>query len=347
MNAQALPRAATDARTIATAASSVLRAMRTGGDLDGALDRLEGQASRTVGRSVQGFDSGGEHGATEEDLVAEAISQLGIGTTLLCAEATVAAPQRADGLQAAVISLEDTAEAIDALQSEPRIAQGFDAVPGGRRLDVIEAALVALEEMSQAAGGVASAVLDKALQPLVKQVPQVLTDLDKELNLSIPGRLVRWGLRAVQRGLDLLLRLVDLAAIERQRATIDAVLGRLGRGEDSEVLAGWFIGADSVRAGLPAPDADNSIDDQRVDELVRLSARFVRLCRLLRRTAILIAGIATSLLTLNVTVPQAAAVTTVGLVLVLGVTVVVGRSYTGATDLPVGVRGVRLLLQTP
>ena len=122
------------------------------------------------------------------------------------------------------------------------------------------------------------------------------------------------------------------------------MLTRLGSGEDPAVIAGWFIGADSIRAELAV--ATDLGDERRelVDELVRLGARFVRLCRLLRRTALLVVGIAGLFAVSAAAAPYALAVTGIGLAIVLGTTIVLGRMYTGRTDLPGGVRGIRLVL---
>src|SRR6266581_3593506 len=84
-----------DARSVAAAASAVLRTIRNGEEgLDVALDRLEVQAVRVVGEPVRGFDAVGGAQLDDEDLLAAAMTQLGIGDTLLSAEAAVeSAPQ--------------------------------------------------------------------------------------------------------------------------------------------------------------------------------------------------------------------------------------------------------------
>ena len=82
-----------------------------------------------------------------------------------------------------------------------------------------------------------------------------------------------------------------------------------------------------------------------VAELANLSARFGRLCRLLRGVVVALAGAASALALLHVTMPHVVPLTAAGVVLVLGVTIVLGRDYTGASDLPGPVRGVRILLR--
>lgn len=334
-----------DARSVGNAASALLRKVRSGqGDVETALDRLELNAVRAIESPVQGFDTGPGGQPTDEDVLAVALSQLGIGNTLLAAESAVASPEQTDRLESAVLALEGTADALEAEDAESALVQGFDTSPGGVPLPLVDAARTALDEMASTAAEVATAVLDKTLQPIVQRVPDPLPSLGEELDLDIPGRLTRWGLRAVRRGLDLLLRLVDLQAIERVRGRIDQVLARLGQGEDGTVLAGWAIGADAVRASLTDRAPSEVGHSALVQELADLTERFLRLCRLLRRVAVVIAGLAATLALLHVTVPHALALTTLGLVLVLGAVVIVGRDYTGATDLPGRVRGVRLVV---
>jgi hypothetical protein len=342
MNATTIPDAAINARSVATAANSLLRALRTDGDLDGALDRLELQAARSVGAHVQAFDNSATP-RSEEEILAEALSQLGIGNTLLCAEAIAQRGRVATDLEASIRSLEDTADAIETLEAQPILTQGFDASPDGVDMGIADAASAALEEMAHAAGEVVTATLDKAFRPIFKLVPTAFTDLGDAFDIDIPGRLVRWGVRAVARGLDLVLQLVHVEAIERQRATVDSVLTRLGSGDDPAIIAGWFIGADSIRAELAVATDLGAERRELVDELVRLSARFVRLCRLLRRTALLVVGIAGLFALYPAAATHALVVTGVGLAIVLGTTIVLGRMYTGQSDLP-GLRGVRLVL---
>ena len=348
MTSSAVTDAVRDARSVGGAADAVLRAIRSNRDPGPALDRLELQAARVVGDSVQGFDADGAE-PSEQDLLATAVTQLGIGTTLLHTEAAAAAPAPAPArpvaeLQSAVTTLERTADALEAQAAPAPLAQGFDTRPGGAPLPVADAALAALAEMAGAAADVATAILDRTLKPLVDRVPAALRDFGAELDLDIPGRLARWGLRAVRKGLDLLLRLVDLAAVERYRERLDAVLARLGQGEDAAVLTGWAIGVEEVRADLTASGAGRAVDEALVAELARLADRFAELCRLLSKVAGLIAGLATALALFQVTLPHAAAVTAVGLVLVLAAAVALGRDYTGASDLPGRVHGVGVLL---
>lgn len=344
MTSSVLTDAVRDARSVGGAADAVARAIRSNGDVESALDQLELQAAHIVGDSVQGFDADGVE-PSDEELLAIAVSQLGIGTTLLCTEAA-AAPTAGGSvaeLQSAVTTLERTADALEEHGAAAPLEQGFDTRPGGSPLPVADAALAALDEMADAAGDVATAILDRTLKPLVDRVPAPLKDIGTQLGLDIPGRLARWGLRAVRKGLDLLLRLVDFEAVERYRERLDAVLTRLGQGEDAAVLSGWAIGVEAVRAEVTA-GRPAGVDEALVRELAGLADRFAQLCRLLRRVAGLIAGLAATLALFQITLAHAVGVTALGLVLVLAAMVALGRDYTGASDIPGRVRGVRVLL---
>lgn len=332
-----------DARAVGAAAQAMVHAIRSGGgDLDAAVDWLEVNAVRVVGDPVDRFDAAGE-APSDEDLLALAASQLSIGTTLVAAEGAVESAQHADRLGAAVVALEGTADALEVRAAGPGVTHGFDTAPGGTPLDLRAAAHAALDEMAGAAADVATAVLDKTVAPLVERIPGPVRDLVDGLQLDVGGRLARWGLRAVRRGLEILQRLVDVDAIERARARVDGVLARLGQGEDADVLAGWAIGADAVR-----DEVDRRTRAARraelVAELAALTARFVRLCAALRGVAVALAGLASVLALFQVTLPHAGAITLAGLVLIVGATVVLGRDYTG--DLSWRVRGVGVLVRT-
>jgi hypothetical protein len=330
-----------NARDIGFAARALARAIRSGQDVEGASEALELDAARIVGEPVYGFDAEAAE-ASAEELLVTAQSELEIGKTLLAGEAAMTAPDHVDDLDAAAAALEKTADSAQLAEADA-VMYGFDA---GAVTTVREAAATALDEMAMAAGDVTTALLDRALKPIVGRVPESLRNLDKDLDLDIAGRLARWGLRAVRKGLDLLRRLVDLDVVERMRDRIDDVLARLGRGEDASVLAGWVIGADVVRAEA-AKSSDDDDRDDLVAELAQLTARFVKLCRLLRGVALTVAGLATALALIHVALPHAAAVTGIALVLVLGAVIVLGRDFTGASDLPGPVRGVLVLLRTP
>jgi hypothetical protein len=204
--------------------------------------------------------------------------------------------------------------------------------------------------MSSSAAVVLTAVLDKTLKPLLEKVPEGLSDLVSFLDEEASGRLLRWGLRAVRQGLDILLGLVDLPVVERVRNRIDEVLEQLGQGRDAAVVAGWAIGAVDVRPAVAVAEMarpEHGRHERLLGDLSMLAERFSRLCALLRRIAVAVTGLATALAVAGVTAAHALAVTTLGLVLVLGALVVLGRDHTGSLDLPGRSRGVRLLLLSP
>ncbi len=340
--------AAAESRSVATAAASLLRSVQgRGGDLDNALDRLELQARRAIeSPPVQGFDAAAPDTVTDEDVMADALSQLSIGLTLVSAEAAVNQEEGVPHLDDAVSSLEATATVIESGGAAQAAVLGFDTAPDGVLLSLQDAAIQSLDEMSAAATDVATAILDKARKPLMKAVPEQLRDPITTYADEVGGRLLRWGLRAVRKGLDLLLGLVDLALVERARDTIDQILAGLERDEDAETLMAFAIGAQAVRADLQRPADPSSEEAHRrlVTDLAGLADRFARLCVVLRRIASVIAGLTGVLLVVPIAVPHATPLTVAGLCIVLGAVVVLGRDYTGATDLPGRVLGVRLLV---
>lgn len=323
------------ARSVAAAARALARTIRTGGDVETAADRLELNARDAVDVSERGF--GPEAAPSDDELLATALTQLSIGTALCEAQRALTTSTNADQLESASTSLDATADLMENLEAAPDELLGFDSGPDR---SAVEAGQSTLDSMGVAAAEVMAAMLNKLAKPIVDKVPEELKD---HLSGDLPGRVAGLALRAVRRGLDLLSRLVSLGLIEKIRADIDDVLARLGQGEDGAVLAGWVIGVPGVRAKLTEPGGDSTADLRH--QLDELAARFAKLCKLLRRIALVIAGLATTLAFIHITLPHAAAVTAVGLVLVVGTMIVLGRDYTGANDLPGPILGVRLLFE--
>lgn len=326
-----------DVRSVARAVQALARTVRSGGDVERAADRLELNARRAVDVSERGF--GPEEAPEDDELLAVALTQLSIGSALCQAEHTFLTRNGATALDSVSSSLESTADLLENLEAPPAQVLGFDSVDGLNQ-SVLEAGQATLDEMAASAADVAAATLNRLAKPIIDRVPD---DLKENLGADLPGRLAGIALRAVRRGLELLQRLVNLELVERIRADIDNVLDRLGKGQDRTVLAGWAIGVTSVRAGLVEP-ADGAGTALR-RELDELAARFAKLCKLLRRIALVVAGLGATLAFIHVTLPHAAAITAIGLVVVLGAVIVLGRDYTGANDLPGRVRGVRLLFE--
>lgn len=338
MTTPAQLRAADSARAVSDAALGVLRRVRADDpDTESAVDRLELQLRLAAAEAVQGFED--ETAVTEVDLLATAASQLGIGLTALSAEAALATPRDAATLEDSSQHLGRLADVLERPAEQPDRVQGFDA-DAAEPAGLADAAVAALDRMTAAAAAAVTAVLDKTLKPLVAKVPDGMRTTI--IDWDVPGRIARWGLRAIRRSLDLLSRLVDSTAIDRMRKQIDDVLGRLGRGEDRTVVAGWAIGADSVRP-IAAVERSEEGRSRAVRQLADLSERFDKLCDLLRRIASLIVSIGPVLALFSV--PHVAVITPIGLALVVGAVLMLGRDYTGATDLPGSVLGVRLVLE--
>lgn len=326
-----------DARSVSSAARALARALDgRGTDVRTALDTLELHARRVVEDAERGFAD--DAAFSEESLLQEALVQLEVGATLCAAEQAQAG--RTGELTSAAAQLDQAADAIDTLDGSVSELRGFDAATFTGNAG--DAALLALDEMAAAAGEVAAKVLGDTFKPLLDKVPQELRDLLG--GLAEPAGLLRWAMRAVRKGIDLLTRLVDLPVLETAGQRVDEVLERLGKGEDGTVIAGSVIGADAVRARLReiGPVADSGT---LVQELADVAERYGRLCTLLGRVAVAVTGLSAVLAVLQITLAHAAAITTAGLAVVLCVLVVLGRDHTGASDVPGGVRGIRVLIE--
>jgi hypothetical protein len=342
-----LDQAITDARSISGAAGAFLRAVRSGGsNFERAAERLERQAAVVVTNSVARFDSNEQTQLSDEELLADSLSQFSIGLTLVAAESAASDAVGTDQLDAAIANLDSTADALEAGGSEDSGVRAFDTHPNGERLGVIDAALAALDEMAETAATVVNSLLNRALRPLIELLPEDLRNALARLNGDLPGRFVKWGLRAVRRGLDMLLSLVELPAVEGVRDGINQVLGRLGQSSDAAVLAGRAIGVDDVRESFSTAPATlaSAENEDLVAKLADLANRYSSLCKLLKRIAVIITSLAAALALIHVALPYSVAVTTAGLGLVLGALIVLGRDYTGANDLPGRIHGVRLLV---
>lgn len=318
---------ANSARQVAAAAKALARAVNAGGDVESAARRLEQDARQALEEAPR---VGVEEVPSDEELLAMALSQLSIGTALAQAEHTLVTRKETHRLDSASASLAATADLLENLEA-PTVGIRSESTTIE---SAVEAGMSTLDTMASAAAEVVNATFNK----LLEKVPD---DLRARLDADLPGKIAGLALRAVRAGFKLLQRLVSVDAIKQIRADIDDVIARLGHGEDTIVLSGWAIGATSVRFGLAEP-ANGSIAELR-RQLDDLTSRYTKLCKLLRRVALVIAGLGGTLALIDVTLPHAAAVTVVGLVLVLGATIVLGRDYTGANDLPGPVRGVRLL----
>jgi hypothetical protein len=336
-----------DARCVASATRDLVRTIENVGDVEEAVDALEACARRAVDVTVHGFDAGEAGEPDPEDMLGVALTQLEIGNTLLAAQHALTAAGKALRLDSAATSLEDAADVTDFLGAAAPGVHGFDAA-GAAIMSVPDTAFAALDAMAAAAAGVTTAVLGKALTPAVDRVPDGLIDVADQ-RVDIPGRLAGWGVQAIRQGLKVLAAVVSPRAVERARDRIDEVLARLGHGDDRLVLAGWAIGADSVRDRLAECVLSNDSRDSggAEGEIARVAAdlsgladRFSRLCQMLRRVAITMVDLAATMAMLSVTIPHAAQLTTSSLVLVIAAVVLLGCEYTGAWDLLGPVRGV-------
>ena len=340
--------AVSNARAVGNAATALARALkRDPAAVADAADELELQSTQAIELSQEGFDAD-QPAATEEDRLALSVSSLGIGLALFSAEVSVANGDP-DRLVRSARLLEQHADELEAGSATAAGTEGFDTAPDGVLLGRAAAALAALDEMAASAAEVVTSVLDKAFKPLVDKLPEQVTGIVEQLDLDLGGRLARLGLRAVRRGLQLLMSVVDIGAVERARHRVDELLARLGSGEDAAVLAGWAIGVDSVRESIAGTaDPSGTGHEAIVQELAALAQRYASICASLKRVIALVVGLAGLLALLHVTLPHALVVTSVGLGLALGAAVVIGRDFTGASDLPGRVEGVlRVLTDVP
>lgn len=356
---------ARSARAVADAARMVEESIRDTGEPDVyAVEQLERIAAEEIdgpqALARQGFEplDAVEEPVGDVSQLATVVTQLSIGNALLAAGRAVGeGPDQlsTEPLAGAVAELTDTADALDALDARSAGArQGFQA--DARSVSPEEA----VESLTVAADGVLTSIVQVATSAVagaftesVKLIPgrlgEAVGKIGEKIDLgSHAGRLVRLGLRAVQRALDLFARLFPAELLAKVRTQVEALYDRLGRKEPGPAVVAWLVGADEVRELLrqakARPDADPGGVDDATAEVERLGARFVDLGELATGLVKGIVGVGAALAVLQVALPHLPVITAGALALVVAGVVLLSADYVGAKPALRSVRGVKLVV---
>ncbi|MFI5712845.1 hypothetical protein [Kribbella sp. NPDC051620] len=364
---------ARSARAVAEAAGLLEESIRAGGEPDEfAIEQLERIAAEHIEGaetlSRQGFeplDGGGEGDRTEADeldMLAAAVTQIAIGNTLLAASRDVdlAVSRETAGpeldaepgptLADALGDLNGTADSLDALTASPA-RQGFEPLPPSPNVDA------AVDRLRTSADRVLDGIVDAttkttagAFTETIKLVPGKLADAIRTLGEKIElgshlNRLVKLGLRAVQRGLDLFARMFKADQLKSAQQQLQQLYDRLDRKEPGPLVLAWLVGSDDVRGKLATAVAVPGVDIARVDlstaAVERLGERFTQIGKLTLTLVKGIVGAGAALAILQLAVPHLTMITAGALTLVVGGIVLLALDYVGARPVLGAVRGVR------
>lgn len=355
---------AQSARAVADAAALLEESIRDGGEPDEyALEQLERIAAEQIDGaetlSRQGFEpldtgTAGETDTDELAMLAAVVTQLGIGTTLLAASREVDSDSGGT-LATAVAELTETADALDALEARSAVQrQGFEAGPASPSVDA------AVEKLRESAGRVLDDIVDAAAKTTsgaftetADLIPGKLAEAVRKLGekLDLGGhlkRLVRLGLRAVQRGLDLFAKMFSTDLLKGARAQVQELYDRLGRKEPGPAVLAWLVGSDDVRGKLATavviPGAEIARIDLTTAAVDRLGERFGDIGELTLGLVRGIVGVGAALTILQIAVPHLSMITAGALTLVVSGVLLLALDYVGARPVLGSVRGVQLVV---
>jgi hypothetical protein len=359
------------ARAVLDVARLLEESISAGGEPDAyALEALERVAVQELegveAAGRQGFESFGT-GTDEErlagavDCLTAAFAQVSIGNTLLAAgKAAGEETGAADPAQfsAAVSELADTADVLDAVGArDAQQRQGFEAGTASPSVDAaVEQLRATAERVSEQIAGAAAATVTAAIDESIKLVPEKWRDAAQKIGDKFDlgehaGRLVRLGLRAVRRALELFTRLFPADALTKARDQVQVLYDRLASKEPAPATVGWMIGVEDVREYLKAFTAGTAVDrlDLATAEVERLGAKFTDVGELatglvkgIALAGALVGGL--SLVFASFGVPHLALVMAGALAVVVAGVLLFAMDYVGDRPVLGTVRGVKLVV---
>jgi hypothetical protein len=354
-------------RSVAAAAELVRESLAATGTADSyAVEALERTAATHIddvaSRARQGFEldlTGSPDRATQTEaaVLAAVVSNLAVGETLLAAGRAVgegADPADPAYLSDALADLDLTASSLERLDAASvAVSQGFDAAPAAAdpagaadrlRIGVEQA----LEQIAQSASEVSTRALLESTAIVPDKIRELVAQLGERIDLGeYVGTLVRLGLRAVERALDLFARLFPEEMLRRASADVLALHERLAAHEPGPAVVGWLIGVDSVGARLEEI-LERHTEPARLDaatvEVQRLSARFARLMDLAADIVRLTAGAGALLALVGLAVPHLPLLIAGALVMIVAGVVLLAGDYVDARNDLGFVPGVRVVI---
>lgn len=362
-------RIAESTRSVANAALWLQRVAENPQSRTFAIERLEVEAARQLGElaavesryfdTPDGADAAGLH-AGDEDLLATALSQLEIGNTLVAAGRTLGEGGQADPslLDEAVRELRSSASLLEDQQAATEtVERGFETRRASPDLAAAtdRARTAAFSTLEQLAEG-SSVVIVDAFGIVTDRAPdraqEALQLLGEHAQLGgeqWPGRLIRAGLKAIDKALATLKRIIPEHLYAAVRERLQDLWQRVERQEPGPAVVGWLIGVESVRRQVDEALGAQSLDLSRLDEasdaLEALSGRFARNLQLVRRVVRAVAATGTLLGLAGMAIPHLALVIAGAALLAAAAVVLLAMDYADTGDLLRFVPGVRRIIQ--
>lgn len=319
-----------------------------------ALVRVAGDELEASGR--QGFEAVEAEGDTDVAAVLiAAVVQVSAGNTLIAAgQAVGETDTAADAVGeygVAVARLADVVDALDGLEAGAGRRQGFEAADAS---ESVEAALDrvrdAAERVADGIAATAAGTVTEAFKQTVKLVPEKIRDVADKIGDKVDlgqyaGRLVKLGVRAVQRALDLFTRMFPGGALAGMRDDVKVLYARLSGAEPIPATVGFVIGVDDVKAYLKLYGGDRIEQlDKAAADVEQLGTKYANLGKLATNLieGIAVAGAVVALLQLAV--PQLGLIVAGALAAVVAGVLLLAMDYVGDRPVLHTIRGVKLVL---
>ena len=361
-------RIAGSAKSVANAAQWLQRVAQDPQSRGFAVERLEVEAAKQLGELAtvesQYFDApdsatiaGLEAG--DEDLLATALSQLEIGNTLVAAGRTLGEGGPADPslLDGAVRELRSVASLLEAQQAAAEtVERGFEtrasstdlAAATDRARTVAFSTLEGLAEESSVVIVDAFGIIRDRAPDKAQEAMELLGEQAQLADERWPGRLVRAGLRAIDKALATLRRFIPERLYVAARERVQDLWQRLERQPAGPAVVGWLIGVEDVRRQVDDTLSGRSLDLSRLDQasaaLEALAARFARNMQLVRRVVRAVAAAGTLLSLVGIAIPHLALGIAGAALLAVAAVVLLAMDYADTGDMLRLVPGVRRII---
>jgi hypothetical protein len=362
-------RIAESTKSVANAALWLQRVVENPESRTFAIERLEVEAARQLGELAvlesQYFDSPDAADAAgldagDEDLLATALSQLEIGNTLVAAGQTLGEGGTADPslLDGAVRELRSSASLLETQQAAAEtVERGFEtrraspdlAAAADRARTVAFSTLEQLAERSSVVIVDAFGIVRDRAPDRAQEALQLLGEQAQLGGEQRRGRLIRAGLKAIDKALATLSRIIPEHLYAAVRERVQDLWQRVERQEPGPAVVGWLIGVEGVRRQVDEVLGGQSLDVSRLDEasqaLEALSRRFARNMQLVRRLVRAVAATGTLLSLAGLAIPHLALVIAGAALLAAATVVLLAMDYADTGDLLRFVPGVRRIIQ--
>lgn len=333
---------------------------RPGEDPAHAVRRLESAARRSIDGlddlEARGYDqpvgaTGEQQLPPTEDLLAIALSQLNVAAALTAADQAAAGrpgslDEAVEGLRAATSTLKGPSEA----EQQRYEAAGAAPLDLAGSVEACRAQVATtLDLLCEKSAGVTTQSFAAAKKLAPEQIRDALSTLGSKLSLETRGRrLVQLAVRAVDRALAALARLIPAEALERAQQRMHDLWEDLQHEKPMTAVMATLFDTRGARARADEVLGAGGLQPGRVQtataELARLAARYGEHAALASAVVTGIGAVSVGLGFLHLVIPHLAAVTASAVLLVIATVVLLGMDYADAGGGLDRVKGVRVVL---